>query len=410
MKRFLILLFILCACFASALAIRDFLNSVDYNGLNLISLGIASFNIQYTVNTGINFGIAGDASFSRQLLLSVIAIVVCLSIIIWGLRTKQKWSVATAGLFAGGGLANAYERISFGGVFDYINFSNVVFDNPFSFNLADIYIFFGLLTFLFAPKETHDPADGPLPENVIKSLAKLTGNFAVAICLLVSCIYTSWQILSQSDFFYEYIYDLNNLEGHISEFAPQNVNKSGFEMTTKDERLRIFSEISKSVNSDGDGLKDITYEYPGSTDVNNFLISSEINHLQDVADLISKLKPIGAITASFLFAFYAFCWIYKVSRYQYFWRPPGVLSSLFQVMLLAVICIAATFIIGPQKAFYLLHELAFSGKSQWFFYYQESLMVMLLPEVVFANIAIMIGLITVITWVILNFIIRRMLI
>jgi len=410
MKRFLVLCLILCACFVSALSLRDLLNSIDYNGVNLISLGIASFKIQYTINTGVNFGIAGDASFSRQLLLSIIAVIICLSIIIWGLRTKQKWSAATAGLFAGGGLANAYERISFGGVFDYINFSNVVFDNPFSFNLADIYIFFGLLCFLFAPRETHDPADGPIPENGIKSLAKLTGNFGVSICLLMSSIYISWQVLTQSNFFYEYIYDLNKLEGHISEFAPQNVSKSGFEMTTKDERLRIFNEIAKSISSNSVGLKDIKYEYPGSEDAYYFLTSSEINHLQDVADLISKLKPIGAITASFLFAFYAFSWIYKVSRYQYFWRPPGVLSSVFQVMLLAAICISATFIIGPQKAFYLLHELVFSGKSQWFFYYQESLMVMLLPEVVFANIAIMIGVITGITWIILNFIIRRMLI
>jgi len=409
MKRFLILCLILCACFISALVLRDLLNSVDYNGVNLISLGIASFKIQYTINTGVNFGIAGDASFSRQLLLSVIAVIICLSIIVWGLRTKQKWSVATAGLFAGGGLANAYERISYGGVFDYINFSNVVFDNPFSFNLADIYIFFGLLCFLFAPKETHDPADGPIPEIRIKSLAKLTGNFAVSICLLVSSIYISWQILTQSDFFYEYIYDLNNLEGHISEFAPQNVNKSGFEMTTIDERVRIFNEISKSINSSGDGLKDIKYKYPGSADANSFLTTSEINHLQDVADLVSKLKPFGVITAGFLFAFYTFCWIYKVSKYQYFWRPPGVLSSVFQVMFLITACIAVTFIIGPQETFYLLHEWAFSGKSQWFFYYQESLMVMLLPEVVFSNIAIMICGVTIMTWLILNMFIRRIL-
>ena len=409
MKRFLILFFILCVCFVSALSIRDFLNSVDYNGVNLISVGIASFNIQYTINTGVNFGLAGDASFSRQVLLSFIAIIICLSIIVWGLKTKQKWSLATAGLFAGGGIANAYERISFGGVFDYINFSNVVFDNPFSFNLADIYIFFGLLSFLFAPKETHDPADGPLPENMIKSFAKLTGNFAVSICLLMSCIYTSWQILSQSDFFYEQIYDFNNLEAHISEFAPQNVSKLGFEMTTKDERLRLFSEISKSVNSNGEGLKDIMYQYPGSTDANHFLVSSEINHLQDVADLLSNLKPIGAIAASVLFAFYAFCWFYKVSKYQYFWRPPGVLSSVFQVMFLITACIAVTFIIGPQETFYLLHEWAFSEKAQWFFFYQESLMVMLLPEVVFANIAIMICGFTILTWLILNMFIRRIL-
>ena len=86
-----------------------------------------------------------------------------------------------------------------------------------------------------------------------------------------------------------------------------------------------------------------------------------------------------------------------------------MLSSVFQVMFLITACIAVTFIIGPQETFYLLHEWAFSEKAQWFFFYQESLMVMLLPEVVFANIAIMICGFTILTWLILNMFIRRIL-
>jgi len=47
------------------------------------------------------------------------------------------------GLLAGGGLTNAYERLAYDGVFDYLNISVGMFLNRFSFNVADIYIFLG---------------------------------------------------------------------------------------------------------------------------------------------------------------------------------------------------------------------------------------------------------------------------
>ena len=162
MTRFLTLALILAASVASALFLRDFLTGSDLNGVTLLPLGVASLNLQYTINTGVNFGLAGEATAARQLLLSGAALLICLAIIVWGLRSKMKWAAPAAGLFAGGGLANAYERLAFGGVFDYLNFSTSFFDNPFSFNLADIYIFLGLVLFLLAPRETHDPADGPI--------------------------------------------------------------------------------------------------------------------------------------------------------------------------------------------------------------------------------------------------------
>ena len=138
MTRFLTLALILAASVASALFLRDFLTSSDLNGVTLLPLGVASLNLQYTINTGVNFGLAGEASTARQLLLSGAALLICLAVIVWGMRTTQKWAALAAGLFAGGGLANAYERLAFGGVFDYLNFNTSFFDNPFSFNLADI--------------------------------------------------------------------------------------------------------------------------------------------------------------------------------------------------------------------------------------------------------------------------------
>ena len=132
----------------SALAMRGLLSATDMNGQTLINLGVASLDLEYTVNTGINFGLAGEASNSRQLQLAVLAFAVCFAIIVWGLRSTARWSSTIAALFAGGGLANALERILYGGVFDYLNVSFIFYDNPFSFNVADIYIFVGAILFV----------------------------------------------------------------------------------------------------------------------------------------------------------------------------------------------------------------------------------------------------------------------
>ena len=411
MTRFLTLALILAASVASALFLRDFLTASDLNGVTLLPLGVASLNLQYTINTGVNFGLAGEATATRQLLLSGAAVLICLAITIWGLRSKMKWAAPAAGLFAGGGLANAYERLAFGGVFDYLNFSTSFFDNPFSFNLADIFIFLGLVLFLLAPRETHDPADGPIQPGAVKALAKTFGNFGLTLALLVSCLYVSWQVLSQANFLYDQIYEHNNLEAHVNEFAPQNRNgKESFALTTNAERVRVFREIAREINAGGGGLGAITYTPEGAGVATTFLVEAERDHLQDVANLVSSLKPVGAVIASLLIAFYGFCWYYKVSRYQYFWRPSGVFVSLVQIAVVAVICAAITFLLGAQQTFYLLHEWAFSDKAQWFFHFQDSLMTTLMPEVVFANIAVLLGVATVVTWLITNVILRRILI
>ena len=151
MGRIIRLSLILIFCILTALGVRWILNTADFNGSTLLNIGLLSLNLEYTVNTGINFGLAGEATASRQLLLACVALVVCALIIAWGIRSPARWSTTIAGTFAGGGIANAYERLAFGGVFDYLNVSSSLYANPFSFNLADVYIFAGLVMYIVRP-------------------------------------------------------------------------------------------------------------------------------------------------------------------------------------------------------------------------------------------------------------------
>jgi len=151
-RRILAILIIIAGSVLSALLVRNVLLSSELNGTHLLSLKIISFDLNYLINTGVNFGIAADGSSNRQIILALIAFAVCAGIISFGIKTNRLWLIAASGLFAGGGLANAFERIAFGGVFDYINLTYPLFSNPFSFNLADIYIFVGAIMFLFSAK------------------------------------------------------------------------------------------------------------------------------------------------------------------------------------------------------------------------------------------------------------------
>ena len=144
------LFIILALSVVSALALRDYLLTTNLDGLSVLSLGFADLNLQYTVNTGINFGVAGEGTQSRQLLLASLAFVICGIVIWWAIKASQGRASIIAGLFAGGGIANAVERIAFGGVFDYLNVPLFFYENPYSFNIADIYIFLGATLYVFS--------------------------------------------------------------------------------------------------------------------------------------------------------------------------------------------------------------------------------------------------------------------
>jgi len=99
-------------------------------------------------NKGINFGLFEGDSVVQAYLLTAISIVISIVFCIW-LRNSTIFIIhMLAALVVGGALGNAIDRLLHGAVADFINVTCCGFRNPYSFNLADVFIFIGLIGLL----------------------------------------------------------------------------------------------------------------------------------------------------------------------------------------------------------------------------------------------------------------------
>jgi signal peptidase II len=112
---------------------------------NILSIDVLPplLNFKMGWNYGINFGLfANGAEVMRWVLVSV-AIVVSIALV-WYARGFKGWLAPLfLGCIIGGALANALDRVMYGAVADFLNMSCCTLNNPFVFNIADIFIFFG---------------------------------------------------------------------------------------------------------------------------------------------------------------------------------------------------------------------------------------------------------------------------
>ncbi|SFD01445.1 signal peptidase II [Tropicimonas isoalkanivorans] len=97
-------------------------------------------------NTGVNFGLfAGSADGQRWFLIGL-TLVLCAGLLIWARRSFTRWiEFASAGMILGGALGNALDRLIYPGVRDFLNMSCCGIDNPYVFNVADVFIFAGAI-------------------------------------------------------------------------------------------------------------------------------------------------------------------------------------------------------------------------------------------------------------------------
>lgn len=108
-------------------------------------------NLRMAWNQGINFGLfSGEADTTRWILIAIALAITAW--VIWWLRAEDEGPMAyfSGGLLVGGALGNVVDRFVYGAVADFLNMSCCGFNNPFSFNVADISIFagaFGLIIF-----------------------------------------------------------------------------------------------------------------------------------------------------------------------------------------------------------------------------------------------------------------------
>lgn len=187
----------------------------------------------------------------------------------------------------------------------------------------------------------------------------------------LGALWLAWRALACVDFLYPVFYEALEIQAHIREFGPQNRYKAGFETTLPDEHRRLFGAIVDAIHDSGRGLVELEYRDPLGRPIDRLLREPEVVHLQDVANLVDRLTPVGwlavAWTAAHLALLGRLGWIVP--------RPRRLLGASALAVAAGVTLVM---IIGAKRVFYWLHDLVFPPEHPWFFYYQDSLMTTLM--------------------------------
>lgn len=105
------------------------------------------FNITLVHNEGVSFGLFGDGS--ARWMLSVFSAVVAGMLGWWALKADRRLLITALGLVMGGAVGNVIDRLRFGWVVDFLDFSGNVVAGvqvfPWVFNVADSAITIGVV-------------------------------------------------------------------------------------------------------------------------------------------------------------------------------------------------------------------------------------------------------------------------
>lgn len=119
-------------------------------------------NFSWVENTGVSFGLFGGGE--ARWVLTIFSIVVSAGLAWWALKADRRLLVAAIGLVMGGALGNVIDRVRFGYVVDFIDFSGTgIF--PWVFNVADSAITVGVVLLILDSLKSDRPAQvGAAPE------------------------------------------------------------------------------------------------------------------------------------------------------------------------------------------------------------------------------------------------------
>jgi signal peptidase II len=104
-------------------------------------------------NEGINFGLFANSSEMMRIILIIISILICIGILFWAIKQRSFFLLFCASAIIGGALGNVLDRVIYGAVADFLNITCCGLYNPYSFNIADISIFLGVIGIIFFPTE-----------------------------------------------------------------------------------------------------------------------------------------------------------------------------------------------------------------------------------------------------------------
>ncbi len=118
------------------------LSGLDLREMRQVPVWPPIFNFTWVENRGVSFGLFGDGS--ARWMLSGFSVVVAGILGWWALKADRRLLVSAIGLIMGGAIGNVIDRIRFGFVVDFLDFSGTGFF-PWVFNVADSAITVGVI-------------------------------------------------------------------------------------------------------------------------------------------------------------------------------------------------------------------------------------------------------------------------
>lgn len=206
------------------------------------------------------------------------------------------------------------------------------------------------------------------------SIPAMIPKFRIALfslCLLISSVFIAWVAMAQINFAYPLLHSVMGIDEHVAKYGPQNRYRHGFEHTDKTEHERLFAAIVDAIHNNGEGLDKLIYHKSDGQPVRALLRKPEIIHLQDVSHVINAFYLVSCFAILFTSALVL---VFKLKNIAL----PSIKQQIIGILSFSGVCLALVLIIGPVKVFYALHVLIFPDNHQWFFFYQESLMTVLM--------------------------------
>ncbi|KGJ89491.1 hypothetical protein ND16A_2384 [Thalassotalea sp. ND16A] len=186
------------------------------------------------------------------------------------------------------------------------------------------------------------------------------------LSLLLFSLGLSWQVNKSVNFTYPFWYQVLDISSHIDKYAPQNkYQKQDFVNTDAGQHQQLFSDVVVAINNHGEGLAEMEYHLGAAS--KTLFTHSEVVHLQDVSNLVDKLRWLWLIN---LIPLTTLLLCYRSKKLL---MPERKLKIHASVVSLSALLLSFS-VFGFKKIFYYLHTVVFPDNHQWFFYYQESLM------------------------------------
>ncbi|MFN3520899.1 MAG: signal peptidase II [Phenylobacterium sp.] len=104
------------------------------------------FSLTMVMNKGVSFGLLRADQDLGRWALSAFSLVVAAALAVWARNAERRLTAVSLGLIIGGAIGNAIDRIRFGAVVDFLDFSRLMF--PWVFNVADSAITVGVVLLL----------------------------------------------------------------------------------------------------------------------------------------------------------------------------------------------------------------------------------------------------------------------